>query len=72
MLRPEDQRPRCGGCGSGARIKDRPDVELVDLPVLGRPAQLGGANTAGNALKDHVRWGRGLGRTQGSLRPGWE
>jgi len=29
----------CEGCGGEARIKDRPAVELVDLPVFGRPAR---------------------------------
>ena len=31
-------RPCCGECGG--TIKDRPVVELVDLPVFGRPARL--------------------------------
>ena len=30
----------CDGCGAPARIKDRPEVELVDLPVFGRQARL--------------------------------
>ncbi len=34
------ERPPCPGCGSPARIKQRPEVELVDLPVFGRQAQL--------------------------------
>jgi transposase len=33
-------RPGCAGCGTPARVKDRPRVELVDLPCLGRPARL--------------------------------
>jgi transposase len=33
-------RPSCGGCGSPAWVKDRPVVELVDLPCFGRPARL--------------------------------
>ena len=33
-------RPACAGCGSIARVKDRPSVELVDLPCFGRPARL--------------------------------
>jgi transposase len=33
-------RPRCARCGSEAWVKDRPEVELVDLPVFGRPARL--------------------------------
>jgi len=32
--------PACAGCGGRARVKDRPDVELVDLPVFGRQARL--------------------------------
>ncbi len=34
------KRPRCDGCGGDARVKDRPDVELVDLPAFGRPTRL--------------------------------
>lgn len=30
----------CRACGVRARIKDRPNVELVDLPCFGRPARL--------------------------------
>jgi len=33
-------RPSCPGCGRAARVKDRPKVELVDLPCFGRPARL--------------------------------
>ena len=33
-------RPSCPKCGSRARVKDRTVVELVDLPVFGRPARL--------------------------------
>lgn len=33
-------RPDCGRCGTPAVVKDRPVVELVDLPVFGRPARL--------------------------------
>jgi transposase len=33
-------RPACLGCGQLARVKDRPVVELVDLPCFGRPARL--------------------------------
>ena len=33
-------RPACAGCGTAARVKDRPVVELVDLPSFGRPARL--------------------------------
>jgi transposase len=34
------ERPPCSGCGTAARVKDRPVVELVDLPSFGRPARL--------------------------------
>ena len=34
------ERPRCGRCGTVARVKDRPVVELVDLPCFGNPARL--------------------------------
>ncbi len=30
----------CIGCGVAARVKERPQVELVDLPVFGRQARL--------------------------------
>lgn len=33
-------RPGCAGCGTPARVKDRPPVELVDLPCFGRLARL--------------------------------
>ncbi len=34
------QRPACSGCGRTARVKERPEVELVDLPAFGRPVRL--------------------------------
>jgi transposase len=33
-------RPACTRCGTRAWVKDRPVVELVDLPCFGRPARL--------------------------------
>jgi transposase len=33
-------RPRCPDCGTAGEVKDRPEVELVDLPVFGRRARL--------------------------------
>ncbi len=30
----------CLGCGVSARVKERPEVELVDIPVFGRRARL--------------------------------
>ena len=33
-------RTGCPGCGGVARVKDRPVVELVDLPLYGRAARL--------------------------------
>lgn len=33
-------RPVCGECGTVAEIKDRPEVELTDLPAFGRPVRL--------------------------------
>jgi transposase len=33
-------RPSCRRCGVSPRVKDRPEVELVDLPVFGRQARL--------------------------------
>ena len=35
-----DGRRSCAGCGAPARVKERPEVELVDLPVFGRQARL--------------------------------
>lgn len=34
------ERPACPACGTVARVKDRPSVELVDLPSFGRPTRL--------------------------------
>jgi transposase len=34
------ERPGCPGCGTPAWVKDRPLVELVDLPCFGRPVRL--------------------------------
>jgi hypothetical protein len=31
-------RPVCQRCGTEAQVKDRSEVELIDLPVFGRPA----------------------------------
>ena len=33
-------RPACTRCAGAVLIKDRPEVELVDLAVFGRPARL--------------------------------
>jgi transposase len=33
--------PRCPGCGGPARVKERPVVGYVDLPVYGTPMRLG-------------------------------
>jgi hypothetical protein len=35
-----DERRTCGGCGAAGRVKERPEVKLVDLPVFGRQARL--------------------------------
>jgi len=34
------KRPGCAGCGVFAQVKDRPVVELVDLPCFGRATRL--------------------------------
>lgn len=34
------RRPACGRCGAPAVVKDRPRVELADLPAFGRPVRL--------------------------------
>ena len=33
------RRP-CAGCGAASRVKERPEVSLVDLPAFGRRARL--------------------------------
>jgi hypothetical protein len=33
-------RPSCQRCGTVPEVNDRPEVELVDLPVFGRRARL--------------------------------
>jgi transposase len=33
-------RPVCATCATGSVVKDRPGVELVDLPCFGRPTRL--------------------------------
>src|SRR5215207_7442494 len=33
-------RPGCPSCGTPVWVRDRPVVELVDLPCFGRPARL--------------------------------
>jgi transposase len=33
-------RPACGRCSAPVCVKDRPVIELVDLPAFGRPARL--------------------------------
>ena len=35
-----DGRPSSAGCGTPARVKERPRVDLVDLPVFGGLARL--------------------------------
>ena len=34
------ERPRCRSCGGRVWVKDRPVVELVDLPCFGRQTRL--------------------------------
>lgn len=36
-----EARPACPSCAGGVAVKDRPCVELVDLPCFGRPVRLG-------------------------------
>lgn len=64
-------RPRCVGCGSEARVKDRPAVMLVDLPAFGRPVRLVWRKHRWQCRTRSVGWGRGPGRTLGSGLPGW-
>ena len=35
-----EDRPACRRCGTPAWVKDRPVIELVDLPCFGCPARL--------------------------------
>jgi transposase len=34
------ERPVCSGCGAAGWVKDRPEIELVDLPAFGRSVRL--------------------------------
>jgi hypothetical protein len=40
VIETREPRPACAGCVGAAQIKDRPEVELVDLAAFGRPARL--------------------------------
>lgn len=40
VIETRTDRPWCRGCGARGEIKDRPSVELVDLPCFGRSARL--------------------------------
>lgn len=61
-------RPGCAGCGTPARVKDRPPVELVDLPCFGRPARLVWHKHRCPARTPTARSARGPVTTRG-LRP---
>lgn len=66
----------CRTCGQIAWVKDRPAVELADLPCFGRPARLVwhkhwcGTSIGGSAPTATARRGRSPGRTHESPRPG--
>ena len=40
MIEPRESRPECGRCGTSAWVKDRREVDLVDLPSFGQPVVL--------------------------------
>ncbi|MDP9441574.1 MAG: ISL3 family transposase [Actinomycetota bacterium] len=40
VIETREQRPVCAGCNGTVVVKDRPNVELVDLGVFGRQARL--------------------------------
>lgn len=40
VIRPRRRRPSCAGCGASPHDHGRRPVELVDLPVFGRPTRL--------------------------------
>ena len=54
-------RPVCEVCGSPAEVKDRPQVELADLPAFGRPVRTVWHNHRWRCPDLEVRWVRGLG-----------
>ncbi len=62
-------RRSCASCGEPARVKERPEVELVDLPVFGRQARLVWRKHRLVCMQADCRR-RGPSRTWPSPRPG--
>jgi transposase len=60
--------PRCPGCGGGVRVKERPVVRYVDLPVFGTPMHLACASTGCAARTQAARGGAGCWVIIGSQR----
>jgi DNA-directed RNA polymerase subunit RPC12/RpoP len=60
--------PRCPGCGGGVRVKERPLVRYVDLPVYGTAMRLGCASTGCAARTQAARGGAGCWVIIGSRR----
>ena len=61
----------CRACGVRAAIKDRPRVELVDLPCFGRPSRLVWRKHRWRCPEPACPQGRGRSSTRASPRPGW-
>ncbi|HEV3400605.1 MAG TPA: hypothetical protein VG078_02195 [Acidimicrobiales bacterium] len=49
-------RRSCAGCATPAWVKERPQVDLVDLPVLGRQARRCGATIGARARRLRRAW----------------
>jgi hypothetical protein len=60
--------PPCPGCGGSVWVKDRPAVELVDLPCFGRPARLVWHKHRWRGPGATAQCGPGAAKTRGSRR----
>jgi transposase len=64
-------RSRCEECGTAAWVKDRPVVELADLPCFGRSARLVWHKHRWCCRRGRAQSGRGPAKTLGSPLPAW-
>ena len=64
-------RPTCRDCGGPVVIKERPRVELVDLPAFGRPARLVWRKHRWSCRARRARWARGPRRRRPSPPLAW-